>query len=120
MLAALEASLTLFQEITLEQILARCGALKQRFMDKRGIQLQVVGLDSKQRLTNMIAVCPSAGHKWARELHGIEGHLWRRGVHALVMSVGGEVWIRVAFPYFLDASEIDTLAAVMRELVVKA
>lgn len=123
-LLCLTAGLALMEEIGIETVQYRSTTLRDRFVEQSRDFLSLVGDDTDLKRTCLLAVKPK--HlRWPMP-DAIASYLWQQRITTLpikCLSVSSgdafgdeEVWIRLAFPYYLDLADISRLVGALRKL----
>jgi selenocysteine lyase/cysteine desulfurase len=121
MICAFLSSLRIFDEIELNDVQRRSLALRDRFMNSVSNRASFVGIDSDHSGTSMVTIEPADGSSWSTKHAGLRTHFFRRDMYPLVLQFADNPsWVRVAFPYFLDVSDVDRLGRAVDEVLVEA
>lgn len=107
MIISFAGALKLLNNIRLDVLWMRSTELRKRFLKKIDSKFITVG-HSKMQQTFIVAIYPVAG--WRYDLDELAKHLESQTVNSLVLRIDLQYpWVRVTFPYFLEASELDRL-----------
>jgi selenocysteine lyase/cysteine desulfurase len=117
-IAAFNSSLRMLRSVGLEHLWSRSNDLKTRFLKDIRERFDVLGDHAGFDGSLMLAVCPRAEFRWAMEADALRASFTKSGFNVLVLELDQTPWIRIAFPYFLDAPAIRRLTRKLRKLTV--
>ncbi|HEX4963303.1 MAG TPA: hypothetical protein VF173_20910 [Thermoanaerobaculia bacterium] len=117
-IASLRGALVQLESVQLSYLRRRSESLKNFFLARLGDRFKVVGRESGLPSSLMVAIEPALGLRWQFDRVGLERYFADRGVSvAVVPFVRGRVWVRIAFPYFLEAGDVINLCRTLRGAV---
>lgn len=119
--AALKACLEILKGPTLNTLRVRSEALKKAFERLKPKGLRIIGANSDLVQSFILSVEPVPGYEWTYEANDLRDYLATGGVNGVVLDFypasPSAPWIRLAFPFFLDAKHIDSLSKVLNKVV---
>jgi selenocysteine lyase/cysteine desulfurase len=125
MLGGLKAGLDLISTLGAGNLIQRSGVVKREFLSLFQAledRLHIIGDPRDQRSTAMMAIAPKTGFKWrecGQKLHELLINKERVFVTVVEGAAGdAKEWIRVAFPYYLDARDLRRLRNALESIVV--
>jgi hypothetical protein len=111
-IAGLRASLEVIEQNGLEFFWNRCEVLSQAFRLDLPRSIQVVGSRAGMQTTFFLACRPSDSSEWRVSVDELQDLIVRRFHNTSLLRIDpSQPWLRVTFPYYLDARQLNKLAA---------
>lgn len=106
--SSLAHSLELLKEAKLERVFSRSWELRSRLLRDLGEEFELVGEHAKLQDSLLCSVRPKQNRKWRKSTRSaLQSYFDAEGLNLLVIDHFGELWARLAFPYFLEARDIS-------------
>jgi selenocysteine lyase/cysteine desulfurase len=105
------ATLEMWRELGVAEIVSRPREMRIVFEDHLHSAYRIVGAKSDMPQTSMLAIEPKPGFHWVTEP---KDFLANRGIIAASVGLGDSpLWLRIAFPFFLEVGEVRRLTRVL-------
>lgn len=116
MIAGLHASLSFVEKFE-KDIRRRSAELRDRFCDSLSKDFEVLGRDSGLERSFMLAIAPTGSNGWDPHLANLNAELKRGKMSVGILPIRSQTWLRISFPYFLDAKDVRDLQRALSRCV---